>query len=94
MLHQPLGELEVNFLWGMTRINQYEDATQVGSLGNVIRDELIELIAMLARGFGIPVAGEVDECPLLVDDEKVNQAGAPRRTGDHSEIFFASKGVD
>jgi len=91
---EPGGEFEVDFLRGESGIDEDKHAAQVLAHGEVVRDKFVKFPALLAGGFGVSVAGEVNERPFFVDEEEVDHACASRFAGDGGEVFDLGESID
>ena len=57
----------------MTDVNEYEDIGELYTLEDVLRNHLLQFVALRLRTFGIAITGKVHQIPFLVDNEMVDQ---------------------
>ena len=91
---QPADEFLIDLLGRVTGVDQDEGAAEVRALAKVIGDELVEAVAIGARGLGVTVARKVDEAPRLVDGEEVNLAGTAGLARDPGERRLPGEKVE
>ena len=91
---EPFDELKVDGLRRQARIDEYKEAGELLSLQNIVLYEVTQLLHRLFAALGIAVAGEVDQEPLVVDEEVVDEEGFPRRGGGHGQPFAPGEHVD
>ena len=85
---------EINFLWFVTDVDEYEEAGQLLALQDVTTDHCFQLFHRLFTTLCIAVAWEIDDVPLFVDEEMVDAHGFARGGGGECQILPASEGID
>ena len=93
-LQQPLNKFEVNALWAESGIENHIGAGKAFATTDVFGDDIMKKIARLLADFGVTVAGEVDEAPLLVEDEIIDQFRVSWGSRDLCKVLFSSKHID
>lgn len=91
---EPLGELQVDFLWRDAGIDEHKHTAEIGPIDEVVRDKILELLALVARCLGVAIAGKVHQRPFLVDEKEVDEPGPSRGAGNLGEILFAGQGIN
>jgi len=91
---EPGDELLIEFLRGVSGVDEDKDAAEALSHENVFRDKFVEAVALAFRHLGVAVAGEIDEPPLLVDVEEIHLLRATGSLGDAGEAFLPSEQID
>jgi hypothetical protein len=87
-------ELQVHLLRGQARVDQGKDALQGRALAEVVAHRRVELDARGLRDLGVAVARQVDEAPVVIDGEKIDQLRLARQVGDQREVLFFREQVD
>ena len=78
----------------MAGIDEHKHTTEIGSVDEVIRDEILKFLALVARCLGVAIAGEIHQRPFLVDKKEVDEPGPSRGAGYLGEILFAAECID
>ena len=83
-LAQPVDELAIDELLIVTDVDKHKEVGQLPALQHVLRYHLLKFVAHGLGSRRIAVAGKVNQIPLVVDDEVVDEqrlAGLGRRLG-------------
>lgn len=77
----------------MSYVNEYEHASELRSLQDIAAYHLVEFLLHGLRAFGIAIAGQVYQVPLVVDEEVVDEQGLARCGGGLGQSFVAAEHV-
>lgn len=91
---QELNEGQVYLLWGDAAVDEEKKIKERLALPDVSVNHALEFLLHDLAALREAVAGEVDEIPLLVDEEMVDEDGLSRRERSLGEACAASEHVD
>ena len=75
-------------------VDEHKEAGHLCPLQDVALDDALYLLLSLLAAFGIAVAGEVYQIPLLVDEEVVDEHGLAGSGRGHGQSFAPSQHID
>ena len=78
----------------MTAVNEYEQGRKLGTLQDVIVDDAGQLLLLALSALGIAVAGQIDQIPVFVDKEVVNEERLTWCGRCHGQTLAAGQHVD
>lgn len=85
---QPVDEIDIDALRGDAGIDEGEDAAEVFPGFQVVAYGFVEIDFFTPGDLGEAVSRKIDEAPILVHDEEVQQLGFPRGRGDFGEAIL------
>ena len=93
-LAQPVYELTVNLLLVVAHVDKYKNVSQLWTLQNIAGNHLLQLFLYGLRTLGEAIARQVDQIPLVVDDEMVDKQGLSRCGRCLGESLVVAEHVD
>ena len=82
----PLNEGEVDRLRGQAGVDQDKNVTEEFAFLDVVADGFVEIEALLLGNLGVAVAGQIDERPVAVDREKIDELRLAWLVGNFGEL--------
>ena len=76
---EELQEVEVFPLRFVADVYEHKEAGELLAVEDIVLDEVLEFVHLPFATLCIAVAGEIDEVPLLVDEEMVDEQGLAGR---------------
>lgn len=93
ILH-PIEHIFIESGEGVSGVDDQKDEAELRGVSEVIVDHFRKSFAFFERGFGVAVAGKVDQIEPIVDVVEVEGLGSTRVGTDASELFLAGEVVD
>lgn len=94
VLAQPFYESEVYGLRLVTAVDEDKEAGHLLALQNVGLYDALNLFLAFLSALGIAVARKVDDVPVLINQEMIDEHGLSRSCGRHGESFTSRQHVD
>ena len=91
---KELDKGEVDFLGRDARIDQNEDVGQLFAFEHIVGGHFLPKGAVVAGSARIAIAREIDEIPLLVDEEMVDELGFAGASACFSEVLHTRQHID
>ena len=91
--HQPGHEVDVDLLGFVAWVDEDEHVGKPFAILKVIGHEVVEPVPLSLGCLGVAVARKVNEAPVFVYDEKVDQPGVARFLGNASERLLIAEHV-
>ncbi len=94
VLAQPFCKLEVDGLRLMAAVDEDKEAGHLLALQYIGLYDALNLFLPFLSAFGIAVSRKVDDVPVLVDQEMIDEHGLSRGCGCHGKPFPPCQHID
>lgn len=94
MLAQPLNELQINFLWCQSGVNQYKQTRQLFALKDIFFNDVLKLFGCFFASLSIAISREVHQVPFFINQEMVDKHRLARHRRRHRQFLAPRKHVN
>ena len=94
VLAEKFQKVEILSLWLVTNVYEDEETGELLAVEDIVRDEVLEFVHLTLASLCVAIAWEIDEVPLAVDEEMVNQQRLARSRGRERQFPALCKHID
>ena len=94
VLAEPLHKLQVNLLWLESAVDKHKEVGHLLTLEHIVLDNALELLAAVFAAAGITIAWQVNDVPLVVDEEVVYKQRLARSGRCLSQALVVGEHID
>ena len=89
-----IDKININFLGGQVGINEDKSHRELLTFDQVVVDHGGEIVLLLFGNAGKAVARQINQMPVTIDKEEIEQAGFPRGGGYLGESVSAGEHIN